>query len=91
VRDAALTQYATGYSIRTARYRYTEWGEGGDDGVELYDHQNDPQEMNNLVKADAASSHTELRQQLHQLLRTRVEHAREKPAGLVQRRQPPTQ
>ncbi len=27
-RKAAFTQYADGYSLRTARYRYTEWGGG---------------------------------------------------------------
>ena len=31
-RTAALTQYESGYSIRTDRYRYTEWGEAGKDG-----------------------------------------------------------
>ncbi|TRX54957.1 sulfatase [Thalassomonas sp. M1454] len=36
-----------GHSIRTERYRYTEWG-GGLYGAELYDHQNDPEELNNL-------------------------------------------
>jgi len=28
-----LTQYTDGYSVRTARYRYTRWGI---DGAELY-------------------------------------------------------
>ncbi|PKG81866.1 iduronate-2-sulfatase [Colwellia sp. 75C3] len=37
-----------GHSIRTNRYRYTEWGEGHF-GAELYDHQNDPQELKNLA------------------------------------------
>ncbi|GAB4134484.1 MAG: sulfatase [Thermogutta sp.] len=36
-----------GYSVRTARWRYTEW-DGGARGVELYDHDNDPAEMHNL-------------------------------------------
>ena len=38
-----------GYSVRDERWRYTEW-DGGDAGVELYDHQNDPQEHNNLAE-----------------------------------------
>jgi uncharacterized sulfatase len=38
-----------GYSLRTDRYRYTEW-DGGKKGVELYDHQTDPQEYTNLAK-----------------------------------------
>lgn len=37
-----------GYSIRTDRYRYTEWG-NGEFGVELYDYQQDPQEYDNLA------------------------------------------
>lgn len=37
-----------GYSIRTERWRYTEWDEGKK-GVELYDETNDPGEMNNLA------------------------------------------
>jgi iduronate 2-sulfatase len=38
-----------GYSLRTDRYRYTEW-DGGKQGVELYDHEKDPQEFTNLAK-----------------------------------------
>jgi uncharacterized sulfatase len=37
-----------GYSVRTERYRYTEW-DGGDKGSELYDHETDPLEMKNLA------------------------------------------
>lgn len=37
-----------GKSIKTTRYRYTEWGEGLY-GAELYDHQNDPEELKNLA------------------------------------------
>jgi len=40
---------AFGYSIRTARWRYTEW-KRGEAGVELYDHANDPGEVNNLAE-----------------------------------------
>lgn len=39
---------AQGYSIRTQRWRYTEWN-GGNAGVELYDHENDPDEITNLA------------------------------------------
>ena len=38
-----------GRSVRTARWRYTEWGEGGSAGRELYDEIADPKEMNNLA------------------------------------------
>lgn len=38
-----------GYSIRTERYRYTEWGNGVW-GKELYDYETDPKELTNLAK-----------------------------------------
>ncbi len=38
-----------GYSIRTGRWRYTEWGPDGKAGVELYDHDADPDESVNLA------------------------------------------
>jgi iduronate 2-sulfatase len=37
-----------GRSVRTQRWRYTEWDDGKQ-GVELYDHQTDAGEMNNLA------------------------------------------
>lgn len=57
-----------GYSVRTARWRYTEWGESGADGVELYDHETDPDELTNLAN-DPASKATiaELKPLLHQV------------------------
>jgi uncharacterized sulfatase len=38
-----------GRSVRTERWRYTEW-DGGKQGVELYDHDSDPKEHKNLAK-----------------------------------------
>jgi len=38
-----------GYSIRTKRYRYTEWGKNGKYGIELCDHQNDPEANVNVA------------------------------------------
>lgn len=38
-----------GRSVRTEQFRYTEWGEGGADGAELYDHSADPLELRNLA------------------------------------------
>ena len=41
-----------GYSMRTARYRFTEWIERDSGNVmarELYDHANDPHETRNLA------------------------------------------
>lgn len=37
-----------GRSLRTERFRYTEW-DGGRGGVELYDHESDPNEFRNLA------------------------------------------
>lgn len=44
-----------GYSLRTERWRYTEWGEDGEFGRELYDHANDSRELTNLAHASAAT------------------------------------
>lgn len=53
--DDRLSEPVMGCSIRTARYRYTEWGEGRH-GVELYDHHADPSEFDNLAfQPDAAA------------------------------------
>jgi len=52
---AAFSQYprgeAMGNSMRTDRYRYTEWTKPGEPpiGVELYDHEEDPNENVNLA------------------------------------------
>ncbi|MCF0041704.1 sulfatase [Dyadobacter fanqingshengii] len=50
---AAYTQVRSnqifGRSVRTERFRYTEW-DGGKAGAELYDHQKDPNEFTNLAK-----------------------------------------
>ena len=42
-------QMIMGRSVRTERWRYTEWNEGKD-GVELYDYTTDPDEFFNLAK-----------------------------------------
>ena len=56
-----------GYSLRTDRWRYTEW-DGGEKGVELYDHAKDPHEFTNLAKDPAyAATVKELSGQLKEL------------------------
>ncbi len=80
-RQAALTQYANGYSIRTPRYRYTQWGEEAADGDELYDRESDPQEMVNLADRP---EHEETVRQLSELLRQRIADARRQPKGVEQ-------
>jgi len=53
-----------GYTLRTPRWRYTEWDEGRQ-GRELYDHQTDPQELTNLAdRPDHAQTVAELSAQL---------------------------
>ena len=42
----------SGYSLRTPRWRYTEW-DAGKQGRELYDHDNDPRELTNLATLPA--------------------------------------
>jgi hypothetical protein len=54
-----------GRSVRTEHWRYTEWDEGKQ-GVELYDHDKDPFEVNNLAK-DA--KYGKVVEELKQLLR----------------------
>ena len=55
-RGWALTQVVrnqfSGYSLRTPRWRYTEWDENRR-GSELYDHDADPRELTNLAKDPA--------------------------------------
>ena len=54
-----------GRSVRTDRYRYTEWGEG-QHGVELYDQSTDPHEWHNLADdPNAAGVVRQLKELLH--------------------------
>ena len=80
-RKSALTQYADGYSLRTTRYRYTEWGEQGALGRELYDHQSDPDEMVNLASKPELA---EIIEELARILRERVAQAGREPPGIKQ-------
>lgn len=80
-RTSAYSQYDSGYSLRTSRYRYTEWGHDGELGIELYDHQTDSEELHNL--ADSAA-HQSTIAELAQELRSRITEHRKPPVGLKQ-------
>jgi len=54
-----------GYSLRTPRWRYTEWDEG-QQGRELYDHETDPKELTNLAER---SEHAKTVEELSKTLR----------------------
>lgn len=54
-----------GYSVRTERYRYTEW-EFGKRGVELYDYEKDPEETTNRADDPA---YADVVKQLKELIR----------------------
>jgi uncharacterized sulfatase len=57
-----------GASLRTERFRYTEWDQGRQ-GAELYDHQNDPGEIRNLA---AQAAHAGTVGRLRPLLRAQL-------------------
>jgi iduronate 2-sulfatase len=59
-----------GYSLRTPRWRYTEWAQG-EKGRELYDHDADPRELTNLAGDPAyAETIAQLSSQLRQAVQT---------------------
>jgi iduronate 2-sulfatase len=60
-----------GYSLRTERYRYTEWRKMGSDTVvarELYDHEQDPAETINIADVGGPKATTVLHAQLAAIL-----------------------
>jgi len=70
-KKAAFSQFprrkTMGHSVRTDRFRYTEWAAPGEDpvGIELYDHQVDPGENKNIAdQLDMKDRVQELRQLL---------------------------
>ena len=69
-----------GYSLRTARWRYTEWDEGRQ-GRELYDHDHDPRELTNLADLpDHAAIVAELSEQVRRAAVTTFPESGETPA-----------
>jgi choline-sulfatase len=65
-------QRILGYSIRTPRRRYTEWG-NGEQGVELYDYASDPHEYVNLARVPGHESIVNRMQGLLREARQRAE------------------
>jgi len=79
VRTSALTQIEGGYTLRTPDYRYTRWGAGGADLIELYDRRADPAELRNLA---ADRNYGTLIERLDRELEARIGAARTAPVGL---------
>ena len=79
VRNSALTRWRNGYSIKTDRYRITKWGEGGELGYELYDHNSDKEELKNLAND---SNYSSILDSLKQVIDVRIADAKLKPKGL---------
>jgi iduronate 2-sulfatase len=68
-----------GYSLRTERWRYTEWDEGRK-GRELYDHASDAQELQNLAdKPELAKTVEQLSAQLKVAVRSTFPASGETP------------
>jgi arylsulfatase A-like enzyme len=68
-----------GYSLRTPRWRYTEWDEGRE-GRELYDHDSDPKELVNLAgSADHAATVAELAKTLETAVTATLPASGERP------------
>ena len=65
-----------GYTIRTDRFRYTEWQDDSDGSIlatELYDEDADPNED---VNAASRPEHAEVVRELHEMLAHGWRHAR---------------
>ena len=79
VRSSALTRWKNGYSIKTKRYRFTEWKFDGKLGHELYDHKYDKEELDNLA---LSQNYKPIFDSLQRMLRTRIEKAQLIPENI---------
>ncbi len=79
VRNNVLTRWRNGYSLKTSRYRITQWGEDGNLGYELYDHKLDENELNNLAEK---KEYKIILDSLKIALKQRIVDAGIKPDGL---------
>jgi uncharacterized sulfatase len=76
-----VRNWAIGRSVRTARWRFTEWDEGRR-GSALFDHDQDPHEMRNLVDSP---QHQPIVASLRKPLRDGIAST----AGFLPAKQPP--
>ena len=87
VRESSLTELqvnrnnikAQGYSIKTKRYRLTQWQYSGNLSYELYDHKFDAQELNNLANH---ADYIKIKDSLSIVLKQRVLEANKVPVNL---------
>jgi len=80
VRRGSQKKRTFGFTLRTPRWRYTEWDEGRQ-GHELYDHENDPLERNNLANDSAQTDRIAgLAEKLHAATKASLPKSGEIPA-----------
>ena len=61
-----------GHTIRTDRFRYTEWGDRKY-GTELYDYEDDPKEITNLAKS---ASHKDILKRMQTMMQSTRKHTK---------------
>lgn len=79
-RESALSQIPKAFTVRTDDFRYTRWGEGGPDLIELYDRKKDPAELHNLAHDER---YRETIQKMDKILSERMADASKAPEGLT--------
>ena len=80
VRNSALTEWYGGYSIKTDRYQtHTVGRKRNSGGYELYDHNSDKEELNNLAQKP---KYQKIKDSLILVINQRIAEARKIPEGL---------